>query len=179
MSVHDAGTGETLWANRWTNTSTRQIAAINWHPTGQWLAVPDSSGSVMLIDAAIIVTPCDAALSAKELEAIRALRNLGRPTAVVVLNALPIALNQFPMRHRHLDTRVGAGPRTQYGVLAVRVVAVAVRRWPGSKPRWSCCSFLGSGSGSTPLTRCSRTPILPTGHKYDRPPGRLYYAPVQ
>jgi serine/threonine protein kinase/WD40 repeat protein len=52
VSVHDSGTGETLWANRWTNTSTRQIAAINWHPAGQWLAVPDSSGAVTLIDAA-------------------------------------------------------------------------------------------------------------------------------
>jgi WD40 repeat protein/predicted Ser/Thr protein kinase len=52
VSVHDAGTGETLWANRWTNTSTRQITAINWHPAGPWLAVPDSSGAVTFIDAA-------------------------------------------------------------------------------------------------------------------------------
>src|SRR6185503_3998141 len=51
VSVHDSGTGETLWVNRWTNTSTRQVTTLNWHPAGQWLAVLDTSGAVTLIDA--------------------------------------------------------------------------------------------------------------------------------
>lgn len=37
-----------------------------------------------LVDAVLMVTPCDAALSLDEVEAIRALRTAGRPTAVVV-----------------------------------------------------------------------------------------------
>ncbi|HKQ39336.1 MAG TPA: serine/threonine-protein kinase, partial [Verrucomicrobiae bacterium] len=51
VSVHDAATGETLWADRWTNTSTRQVTTLSWHPSGRWLAVPDTSGAVTLIDA--------------------------------------------------------------------------------------------------------------------------------
>ena len=54
VSVHNAENGATLWAkaNLWTDAVKHHVGSINWHPTGQWLAVPDNSGTIMLIDAA-------------------------------------------------------------------------------------------------------------------------------